>query len=236
MNKVTDKFKRPFKKRHSSVYHQPQNRVNKYLSQAIEARSVDREKSEHVSLISLAFKDSSKESQVVLMLLLAVRLRWIMWDISQSFILRLAITVFTIILIYTVAQVNVFTCRVETGCPRLNSTVTWSDHRLCPLPQYIAASCCLGYLSVAIFLRLPTLVKCTLLALMALVYVLLIEVSHKPIFNCYDTRVQSSVPTHVISIVYILMFLLAVAIHGRHVEWTARLDFLWQIQVKSTVI
>lgn len=63
-NKVTDKFKRPFKKRHSSVYHQPQNRVNKYLSQAIEARSVDREKSEHVSLISLAFKDSSKESQV----------------------------------------------------------------------------------------------------------------------------------------------------------------------------
>uniref|UniRef100_A0A023F2N2 adenylate cyclase n=4 Tax=Triatominae TaxID=70999 RepID=A0A023F2N2_TRIIF len=281
-NKVTDKFKRPFKKRHSSVYHQPQNRVNKYLSQAIEARSVDREKSEHVSLITLAFKDSSKESQyqadndvgystslacslvlllligglqaailprtiillllfltafvwisVVLMLLLAVRLRWIMWDISQSFILRLAITVFTIILIYTVAQVNVFTCRVETGCPRLNSTVTWSDHRLCPLPQYIAASCCLGYLSVAIFLRLPTLVKCTLLALMALVYVLLIEVSHKPIFNCYDTRVQSAVPTHVISIVYILMFLLAVAIHGRHVEWTARLDFLWQIQANE---
>lgn len=44
---------------------------------------------------------------VVLMLLLAVRLRWILWDISQSFVLRLAITVFTIVLIYTVAQVNV---------------------------------------------------------------------------------------------------------------------------------
>lgn len=44
---------------------------------------------------------------VVLMLLLAVRLRWILWDISHSFILRLAITVFTIVLIYTVAQVNV---------------------------------------------------------------------------------------------------------------------------------
>lgn len=44
---------------------------------------------------------------VVLMLLLAVRLRWIIWDISQSFLLRLAITVFSIILVYTVAQVNV---------------------------------------------------------------------------------------------------------------------------------
>lgn len=43
----------------------------------------------------------------ILILLLAVRLRWILWDISHSFVLRLAITVFTIVLIYTVAQVNV---------------------------------------------------------------------------------------------------------------------------------
>ncbi|XP_014242089.1 Ca(2+)/calmodulin-responsive adenylate cyclase isoform X3 [Cimex lectularius] len=281
-NKVTDKFKRPFKKRHSSVYHQPQNRVNKYLTQAIEARSVDREKSEHVNLITLAFRDSDKENRyqadndvgystslacslvlllligglqaailprtiillllfltafvwiaVVLMLLLAVRLRWILWDISQSFVLRLAITVFTIVLIYTVAQVNVFTCRVEVNCPPVNATAGWSDHRLCPLPHYIAISCCLGYLSVAIFLRLPTLIKCSLLLLMATVYTLLIEISHKPIFSCYDHRVQAAVPSHVVSIVYIMMFLLAVAIHGRHVEWTARLDFLWQIQANE---
>lgn len=48
---------------------------------------------------------------VVLMLLLAVRLRWILWDISHSFVLRLAITVFTIVLVYTVAQVNVVSGR-----------------------------------------------------------------------------------------------------------------------------
>lgn len=41
------------------------------------------------------------------MLLLAVRLRWILWDISQSFVLRIAIITFTVILIYAVAQVNV---------------------------------------------------------------------------------------------------------------------------------
>lgn len=180
---MTEKFKRPFKKRHSSIYHQPSNRVNKYLAQAIEARSVDREKSTHVNMATLYFKDRDKENQVtqftcftdsrgykhntcscfffnlfqyhddidvgfssslacalvlllligglqviilprtiillllfvtafiwisvVLMLLLAVRLRWILWDISQSFVLRLAITVFTIVLVYTVAQVNV---------------------------------------------------------------------------------------------------------------------------------
>lgn len=63
-NKVTEKFKRPLKKRHSSVYHQPTNRVNKYLAQAIDARSVHREKATHVHLLTLCFKDIDKEVQV----------------------------------------------------------------------------------------------------------------------------------------------------------------------------
>ncbi|XP_065155430.1 Ca(2+)/calmodulin-responsive adenylate cyclase isoform X11 [Atheta coriaria] len=289
-NKVTEKFKRPFKKRHSSVYHQPSNRVNKYLAQAIEARSVDREKSTHVNLITLCFKDSSKENQyhddidvgyssslacalallvllgalqavvlprtiillllfltafvwisVVLMLLLAVRLRWILWDISQSFVLRLAITVFTIVLIYTVAQVNVFTCRSDVPClsPESTTNVTLDggtlerDHRACPLPQYIILSCALGYLAVALFLRLPILLKSSLLVVMSTVYILLIELSHIDLFMCYDLRVKSVIPAHVLSVVEVLMFVLAVLLHGRQVEWTARLDFLWQIQANE---
>lgn len=64
-NKVTEKFKRPLKKRHSSVYHQPTNRVNKYLGQAIDARSVHREKATHVHLLTLCFKDAAKEAQVI---------------------------------------------------------------------------------------------------------------------------------------------------------------------------
>lgn len=38
------------------------------------------------------------------------------------------------------------------------------------------------------------------------------------------------VPIAITSLVQVLMFVLAVIIHGRQVEWTARLDFLWQIQ------
>ena len=60
---MTDKLRKPFKKRHSVVYHQGTNRVNKYLAQAIDARSVDREKSTHVNLITLCFKDKYKERQ-----------------------------------------------------------------------------------------------------------------------------------------------------------------------------
>lgn len=46
------------------------------------------------------------------MLILAVRLRWILWDVSQSFVLRIAIITFTVILIYAVAQVNVVRVRL----------------------------------------------------------------------------------------------------------------------------
>lgn len=290
--KVTDRSKRPFTKRHSTVYHQTANRVNKYLAQAIDARSVDREKSTHVNLFTLCFKDRNKEDQyhedldvgyssslafalvllvllgtlqalilprtiillllfltafiwisVVLMLLLAVRLRWILWDISHSFVLRLAITVFTIVLIYTVAQVNVFTCRMEscdlyTPNITLNAGFAEQDHRACPLPQYIVLSCALGYLAVAIFLRLPILLKASLLMIMTTIYILLIELSHLELFDCYDERIGPSVvipliPSHLISVVEIIMFVLAVFLHGRQVEWTARLDFLWQVQANE---
>lgn len=63
------------------------------------------------------------------------------------------------------------------------------DHRACPLPQYIVLSCALGYLAVALFLRLPILLKVALLMIMSTVYILLIELSHIELFLCYDGRV-----------------------------------------------
>ncbi|XP_062538681.1 Ca(2+)/calmodulin-responsive adenylate cyclase isoform X2 [Armigeres subalbatus] len=320
-NKVTDKFKRPFKKRHSSVYHQPSNRVNKFLSQAIEARSVDREKSVHVKRISLQFREKDKERQYhqdfdlgfttamgcsllllilsaglqisalprtlillllfltafiwissILMLLLAVRLKWIFWDLSQSFSLRLAITVFTIVLLYSVGQVNVFTCLSDHPCTTNFTTkavdpfqhvdpaaasasssmsvshetyVPFSEdsvqsppgvnyaHRKCALPQYISLSAAFSFLTVSIFLRLPIMVKTFLVMLMGIMYCLFIELSHTNIFDCYDQRVESAIPLHTISLARIIIFMIAILAHGRQVEWTARLDFLWQLQASQ---
>lgn len=285
-NKVTDKFKRPFKKRLSCVYHQPTNRVNKYLAQAIEARSVDYEKSNHVSVITLCFNEKEKERQyhnemdhgfgnsvacalalllflgavqvtvlprtlilivlfvtafvwisVLLIMVLAVRLKVIGWDVSNSFVLRLSITIFSIILIYTIAQVNVFSCRTDFPYGKSsNVTVTDTDplnHRSCPLPHYIFLSCILGYLVVAVFLRLPIIMKAILLVAMAAVYSLVIELSHLELFQGYDNYVGSDTPLHIVGLVVIFHHLLAVLIHGRQVEWTSRLDFLWQIQAKE---
>jgi adenylate cyclase 1 len=64
------------------------------------------------------------------------------------------------------------------------------DHRACPLPHYVVLSCSLSYLAVAVFLRLPIAIKAALLTLMAIVYILFIELSHKQLFDCFDVSVQ----------------------------------------------
>lgn len=51
--------------------------------------------------------------------------------------------------------------------------------------------------------------------------------------NLYYFFISSIIPAHVLSVVEVLMFVLAVLLHGRQVEWTARLDFLWQVQANE---
>lgn len=41
---------------------------------------------------------------------------------------------------------------------------------------------------------------------------------------------RSHVPQNTITLLRIALFMIAILTHGRQVEWTARLDFLWQLQ------
>ena len=63
---MAERFKLRRKRIGSSQQHQPANRVNKFLSQAIDARSVDQEKAHNVNMFSLCFRDPEKERQVKL--------------------------------------------------------------------------------------------------------------------------------------------------------------------------
>ena len=76
----------------------------------------------------------------------------------------------------------------------------------------------LGFLGVSVFLRMPIMIKSLLLCAMALVYVLLIELSHKPLFSCFDHRVGNKVPLDIISVTVVVLFVIAVALHGRQVR------------------
>jgi adenylate cyclase 1 len=64
--KVTERFKLRRKRQAGQTGpFQPTNRVNKFLAQAIEGRSIDQEKANHVNLVSLCFRDSNKERMVL---------------------------------------------------------------------------------------------------------------------------------------------------------------------------
>merc|ERR1719342_1077041 len=90
------------------------------------------------------------------------------------------------------AQVNVFTCKREAKASCAHGQEPKEQgHRWCPLPHYILLSCMLSYLAVAIFLRLPIAIKSLLLGAMGTVYILLIELSHAPVFECWDRRAVS---------------------------------------------
>jgi adenylate cyclase 1 len=53
------------------------------------------------------------------------------------------------------------------------------------------------------------------------------------LFLSFHLPTSSSVPLHTISLARIIIFMIAVLTHGRQVEWTARLDFLWQLQASQ---
>ncbi|KAB7507478.1 hypothetical protein Anas_07500, partial [Armadillidium nasatum] len=134
-----------------------------------------------------------------------------------------------------------FTCEVGKSPCKFNVTNIVSNlspedfakvRMWCPLPEYIPLSCVLGFLAVAIFLKLPFLVKAVLLTAHASVYAFLIFYTQKNLFTCFDERMGVFVPSQALGVVYIIFFLFAVLVHGRQVEWTMRLDFLWQCQVR----
>ena len=97
-------------------------------------------------------------------------------------------------------------------------------------------------MAVSIFLRLPIAIKSLLLGAMGIVYILLIELSHAPgestnqnkavsrvtpiaVFECWDQRSVSMVPLHIISVIVAVVFVLAVALHGRQVTIQINCEF-----------
>ena len=73
---MAERFKLRRKRIGSSQQHQPANRVNKFLSQAIDARSVDQEKAHNVNMFSLCFRDPEKEREVI-----TQQLIYLLWNV-----------------------------------------------------------------------------------------------------------------------------------------------------------
>ena len=65
--------------------------------------------------------------------------------------------------------------------------MTSDDHLTCQLPQYVYLSGIMGYICVSIFLKLAAGVKILLMGIMATLYIVMMEVTHEPVLNVFDT-------------------------------------------------
>uniref|UniRef100_A0A8C9SQA5 Adenylate cyclase type 5 n=1 Tax=Scleropages formosus TaxID=113540 RepID=A0A8C9SQA5_SCLFO len=287
----------------------PEDEVDEFLGRAIDARSIDRLRSEHVKKFLLTFREPDLEKkyskqvdsrfgayvacaslvflficfiQIIivphsalmagfyvscLLLLLAVMfvsavyscfgffplpLQTLSKKIVQSRVNSTLVGVFTIVLVFLSAFVNVFTCstanlqdclarelnvsrRSVDACVVRNLTVSLA---LAP-PQYFSSCVLLSLLACSVFLQISSIGKLFLMLFIELVYVLVLEVPAVSLFdnvdllvtaNAISSVVESKVPLKIVTPVVITVFVLALYLHAQQVESTARLDFLWKLQ------
>ncbi|XP_041365496.1 adenylate cyclase type 1-like isoform X2 [Gigantopelta aegis] len=177
---------------------------------------------------------------IVLMLLLSVQIKCTQFDIRKSSCLRLFVMITTLFLIYATAQVNVYCCKGGNIFSFItNMTLTSlnrDEHLTCELPQYIYMSGIMAYICVSVFLKLSAGIRLLLTLTMATFYIVLMEVTHTTVFSRFDDIVHPVIPTHVVGIVVLLMFMATLYVQGRQQEWTHRLDFLWKTQATEEKI
>ncbi|EFN82018.1 Adenylate cyclase type 8 [Harpegnathos saltator] len=101
----------------------------------------------------------------------------------------------------------------------------------CIRPEYMVFTWILCLIALASALKLYYLVKTALAAVIVLVYAVLILVVCKDMFSEGEHNVSSiSLPAQMLT--FLAVFLVMVTYHGRLVEVTSRLDFLWKQQAE----
>ncbi|XP_064647384.1 adenylate cyclase type 1-like isoform X2 [Lineus longissimus] len=177
---------------------------------------------------------------VILIFILAAKLKCLDYDIRRKAPVRLTLIILTIIFIYTVSQVNVLCCDGGIVFPKDNGsgagasvvhqTFMAGNNLTCRYPQYIYLSGVLGYITVAVFLRLSAIVKLLIMIIIGAAYIVVMEVTHPAVFWTYDKDMGLLVPSHAMGILALIQFLIMLFVHSRQQEWTYRLDYLWKQQ------
>ncbi|XP_006612502.1 adenylyl cyclase 78C-like isoform X2 [Apis dorsata] len=102
----------------------------------------------------------------------------------------------------------------------------------CVRPEYIVFTWILCLIALASALKLYYLVKTALATIIVSVYAVLILVVCKDFFTIPNEEDSMSIPLSAQMLTFLLVFLVMVTYHGRLVEVTSRLDFLWKQQAE----
>lgn len=103
----------------------------------------------------------------------------------------------------------------------------------CIRPEYIVFTWILCLIALASSLKLYYLVKTALASVIVLIYAILIFIIYPDLFPAsYEENDRSAIPLEAQMLIFLIVFLVMVTYHGRLVEVTSRLDFLWKQQAE----
>uniref|UniRef100_A0A3B1IT33 adenylate cyclase n=1 Tax=Astyanax mexicanus TaxID=7994 RepID=A0A3B1IT33_ASTMX len=248
--------------------------INKRIEHAIDLRSSERMRQEHITVATLVFKDTHIEEKFS-----QIRDETFKTNLVCSFIMFLFLMViqalipapsrlyptvvqfglvllsYMLLLVMTLAEefkqspaaLQQLCCWIhENNSMRSLLTVTAitinfgmasADMVSSPINQEIQI---VSMVSCAVFLRLSSLLKLTVLLLVIIVYTYFIEVAFhlaQRCNTCFVFLISRSpyLKRKGVAILLMTMFVIAVFYNGRQWEATARLDFLWRLQAQQEV-
>uniref|UniRef100_A0A8C5EWT2 adenylate cyclase n=1 Tax=Gouania willdenowi TaxID=441366 RepID=A0A8C5EWT2_GOUWI len=293
----------------------PEDEVDEFLGRAIDARSIDQLRKDHVKKFLLTFQTSSLEKKyskkvddrfggyvactvlvfcfisfiqivifprtpvmlgiyISIFIILAnilficaiysciklfpAAMQTVSKKIVQSRTNSTLVGVFSIILVFISAFVNMFVCDTtslaDCVAEKLNTSADLVTPCLirslnvsaeggleicphpgpsCPFPEYFSYSVLLTLLACSVFLQISSIGKLALMLLIQLTFLLLMEWPQVALFDNADLFVTSNtvgLSLRVMTPVILTVFVLALYLHAQQVESTARLDFLWKLQ------
>ncbi|KAH9492112.1 hypothetical protein Btru_026986 [Bulinus truncatus] len=225
----------------------PVDRVNKYLAQALTARSIEREKSNNIHFLTLSFTSHEKETGyqatediafgcslvcTLIMTLLMVALQCTNVDLSKWSRLRVFLTLTTVFIPYLMVQINVLCCSGGNGLSFLEvlTMMNQDKHLTCSDPNYIIVSGIMCFFLLSLFIKVNSLVKIACMVIFCAGHIAVMEYTHKTLFAYFDEITYALMPTDVNGILAFVMFLLGFSLQNREQEWTLRLDYLWKSQ------
>ncbi|KAI4890091.1 hypothetical protein NFI96_022754, partial [Prochilodus magdalenae] len=191
----------------------------------------------YLLLLVMALAEEFKRSPVALQQLCC----WI----HENNSMRSLLTVTAIAINFGMASADMVWCNLidteEEGGDK-DSMVDLSSQKpltICNHPEFFVLSAVVSMVTCAVFLRLSSLLKLTVLLLVVSVYTYFIEVAFHALYDSEQEQEQMLRSHYLrrkgVSILLMAIFVIAVFYNGRQWEATARLDFLWRLQAQQEV-
>uniref|UniRef100_A0A673I4E7 adenylate cyclase n=1 Tax=Sinocyclocheilus rhinocerous TaxID=307959 RepID=A0A673I4E7_9TELE len=217
----------------SSVCRSTSKEINKRIEHAIDLRSSERMRQEHITSATLVFKDTHIEEKFS-----QVRDEMFKTNLVCSFIMFLLLMAVQALI--PVPRSHLLPARIQRCDFCLNSSVVKTPTTCCCIScllylciQFFVLSGVVSMVTCAVFLRLSSLLKLAILLLVVVIYTYFIEVSFHMLYVHHPE--SQYLRRKGASILLMAIFVIAVFYNGRQWEATARLDFLWRLQAQQEV-